>query len=217
VTIDNLSSTFAGDPGLAHYHVGYRQPGRDPEGEVTTFATLVEATEQNKINAEEALEGLNVDPDDDWRLSGPDEDGDYFVTLYVNGSESFAWHYFVEPCNDARQHYALMGEDEPAPRGNVDPLTFKGQPVWSLAVRVSDGTVLAGFPIAQAVEADFHVDFYWPAGLIDGYHDNTVAFACYNVKDPNPWLIEDSDKPRPELLSRILEQVAVRDLSRGQS
>jgi hypothetical protein len=86
-----------------HYHVGYRQPGEEPEGEVTTFPNLAEAIAQNKLNAEESLAGL-VGTDNfggEWTLSGPDEDGDYFVTLVRDGEETFSWHHFVEVCGDA--------------------------------------------------------------------------------------------------------------------
>jgi len=88
--------------GVIHYHVGYRQPGMEPEGEVATFATFDDAQAQNKLNAEEGLAGL-VGTDDfggEWSLDGPDVDGDYFVTLVRDGEDTFSWHHFIEECAD---------------------------------------------------------------------------------------------------------------------
>src|SRR5262245_54544563 len=106
-----------------HWHVGYRQAGtHGPEGSVSTHADRQDALAQVEVNASEALSGLfgtDPIPGGEWHLDGPDEDGEYFVTLRRGGEDIFAWHHFAEQCVDTRLHWHYTGEspdpDDPDP------------------------------------------------------------------------------------------------------
>jgi len=119
-----------------HWHVGCRQAGEhSPEGSVSTHTDRQDALAQVAVNATEAHSGLfgtgNI-PGSEWHLDGPDEDGEYFVTLRRGGEDIFAWHHFAEQCVDTREHWHYTGEG-PDPDEATDPCRWCDHPYASHA------------------------------------------------------------------------------------
>ena len=93
---------------MTHYHVGFRQPGFEPAGEVRTFTERDSAVAQNKINASHAFAALSEDVewDESWNVVHDDQletDGYYSVWLTLvglGGEDRFTWDYYAEACDE---------------------------------------------------------------------------------------------------------------------